>query len=338
MYNSYKNNFLLLRIFASIQVLLGHTIVHLKISNELIITLKKIFDYMPGVPIFFLISGYLIPLSFEKSSSLSYFKNRFLRIYPALYFNILLGVVILYIFNELTNISLKDFLIWIFAQLTVFQFYNLNDFRSFGVGVLNGVLWTISVEVCFYILVPLLMIFFKRYFTIKIFTLFFLSLFLYYFLSKNYIDTQSNVYKLIKVSILPYLWYFLIGWFLYKKQNFLYKYIYDKVFIFLAIYVLVNLFDYDNILYSMIEKLIFCCFIFSIAFSFRTLSDKIFRDIDFTYGIYIYHMLVINIIIELKYKNNDLVLLLIVFGVTIICALLSFKLIEKPFLQLKHKI
>lgn len=57
---------------------------------------------------------------------------------------------------------------------------------------------------------------------------------------------------------------------------------------------------------------------------------------DFTYGIYIYHMLVVNIFIQLGYmggvENLFLALLL-----SIICGIMSYFFVEKPFLKLKKK-
>jgi len=45
---------------------------------------------------------------------------------------------------------------WILAQLSVAQFYNPGFMRSYGTGILNASTWTISIELQFYILVPLI--------------------------------------------------------------------------------------------------------------------------------------------------------------------------------------
>ena len=77
------NNFDLLRIFAASQVLVCHTALHLHVFAPQ--WLMKLIYAFPGVPIFFVISGFLISLSYERSSGLkSYCRNRVLRIYPGL--------------------------------------------------------------------------------------------------------------------------------------------------------------------------------------------------------------------------------------------------------------
>jgi len=56
---------------------------------------------------------------------------------------------------------------------------------------------------------------------------------------------------------------------------------------------------------------------------------------DFTYGIYIYHMLIVNVFVELGQggvKNLFLVLML-----SIVSGVLSYFLIERPFLTMKKK-
>lgn len=57
---SHENNFDLVRLFAAIQVLMGHSISHLQLGTE-----SSILTFFPEVLMFFVISGFLITRSFD---------------------------------------------------------------------------------------------------------------------------------------------------------------------------------------------------------------------------------------------------------------------------------
>ena len=83
---SRNNNFDLIRLLAALQVLIWHGAVHLDVFDKIYGLLNVLFQ-LPGVPIFFTISGFLITHSLERSNFQlkKYFQNRALRIYPALW-------------------------------------------------------------------------------------------------------------------------------------------------------------------------------------------------------------------------------------------------------------
>lgn len=79
-----KNCLNLIRILAAIQVFLGHASEHLNISLPGL--LMKPFSIIQGVPVFFLISGFLIWNSLNHNSAFKQFaKKRILRLYPELW-------------------------------------------------------------------------------------------------------------------------------------------------------------------------------------------------------------------------------------------------------------
>lgn len=332
----YQNNFNLLRLFAALAIVYNHMVVHLKIDNDMILFVKSIISVFPGVPIFFLISGYLITMSYEKNQNIwIYSKNRFLRIVPGLYFNFFISLIILWYFGEFLDVSFVKALLWSIAQLTLFQFYNPEFIKDFGVGTINGSLWTISVELFFYILLPFIYVFLKKDFFKRIFLLIMISYLFFYY--KEYISSDDLIYeKLVKVSILPYLYYFLFGFYTYKNIGKLKKYIEDKFHIYLAVYLLVVYFNIDSFIYIILKQLLFSILVFSFAFSYRTLSYKILKHHDFTYGIYIYHMLIINVFVQLNYIK-DIKIFFFIFFLSIILGIFSYIYIEKPFLNMKRK-
>lgn len=330
------NNFNLLRLLAALQVVYAHSLEHLRINNEIALFIKSVVVYFPGVPIFFLISGYLISMSYEKNPNIKvYVKNRFLRIIPGLYVSFFVGLLILWYFGQFNDVGVMDVLPWIVAQFTLFQFYNPEFIRDFGVGVINGSLWTISVELVFYIILPFLYIFLQKDFYKRFAGLMIVSLVFYYYI--HYVSANILIYeKLIKVSILPYLFYFLTGMFFYKKREFTQSYLEDKMFVYLALYALVCYLHVDFFVYDVFRQLVFALFVFSFVFSYKILSYRLMKHNDFTYGVYIYHMLIVNVFVQ-KEHLGEVEYLIMVIILSVLCGILSYFLIEKPFLSMKKK-
>ncbi len=339
----YENNFNLLRIYAAFQVLFQHSVYHLytkdiieveKIDNY-ITSFNEFFQNFHGVAIFFLISGFLISMSYEKNPYLGeYIKNRVLRIYPALYVNFFVSIVVLYFFGILDFNF--EFFMWVIAQVTFFQFYNLSTIHDFGTGVINGSLWTVSVELIFYMVVPLLFYLYKksRYLIILIFILSF-ALWVY----DTYSNHDSFINKLLNISIIPHLFVFIIGMGFYKYFAYLKQYIENKFIWWIILYMLLLytsslLKINESILFFILKWILFSFMIFSLAFSYRGLSEKILHNNDYTYGIYIYHMIVINIFIELNFKG-EVSYLFYIIAISTLLGILSWHFVEKPILRLK---
>ena len=144
------NNFDLLRLLAATEVIIDHYFQHLHIPISSFSL--KILYLLPGVPVFFVISGYLISASYERNSNLLvYFKNRALRIFPGLWGCILVTILVI----SITGVSFfnKQAILWLPAQLTGF-IYTPKFLLNYGFGSYNGSLWTIPIELQFYILLP----------------------------------------------------------------------------------------------------------------------------------------------------------------------------------------
>src|SRR4051812_8538541 len=112
-----SNNFDLIRAVAAAQVLVRHAIEHMHIGS--LETTGGIIDYLPGVPIFFVVSGFLITRSWERApSAMHYAMNRVLRIYPALW--ICFGIsVLIFLSAGVRPPSVSALLLWVFGQLSI---------------------------------------------------------------------------------------------------------------------------------------------------------------------------------------------------------------------------
>jgi len=353
---SRKNNFDLIRVLAALQVVYVHASKHLFAStpksDTYLYYINEIIEKFPGVPIFFTVSGFLVYWSLERNQNnlTKFFKNRLLRIYPGLWACLLITIVLLLIFGavEVEDFGNKQLYIWLFSQLTFFQFYTPDIIRDFGVGTPNGSLWTITVELQYYLILPI--IFFlltklkkKLYKNICLFIIILSSLIFAYFIKNNYhVDTIIN--KLAAVTVLTYLYNFLFGILIFINWNSIKKYIENKVIYWLSFYLIYIILFYfiGNMygkgyvpnLYGVTGFLLLSILTISLAYS-KPILIFLTKGNDISYGVYIYHMLVINTLIELNI--NTKISFIFSFICSILLGILSWRLIEKKALKFKSR-
>jgi peptidoglycan/LPS O-acetylase OafA/YrhL len=120
--------------------------------------LGEIFTFgSSGVPLFFVISGFCIHLSFLKDPRQSvrgFYWRRFCRIYPP-YFMSLVVFSLLAAFKIRGSINLKQFLI---HALLVHNFFPAANFYA-----INSAYWSLAVEFQFYLLFPVLLLLRSRF-------------------------------------------------------------------------------------------------------------------------------------------------------------------------------
>tara|TARA_R110001583_G_scaffold185149_1_gene345106 strand:- start:12547 stop:13620 length:1074 start_codon:yes stop_codon:yes gene_type:complete len=344
------NNFDLLRLIAALQVVFGHSIE----LTDLSMAHSPLFQFIhaiPGVPLFFFISGFLISKSYEiNPKTKNYAVNRVLRIFPGLWFCLLVSLLFIAISGyQAATFTYSDFSVWFLGQISFIHFYHPEFLNGYGIGVLNGSLWTIGIELQFYIITPFLYKWFfnkgdinkKLIILILIFML--INLWFYQYRS-NYRDLLA--YKLFGVTFAPYFYMFLVGVLCQKNFNFLYGYLSGKGPVIFGLYL-----AYAYILYSQyniklgndIGPWLFfplACMVFSLAYTGVNLSRKLLKHQDISYGLYIYHMPVVNTFIFLaadwRFTNQWATVAIILFS-TIVLATFSWFVIEKPALNLKKK-
>lgn len=363
---SRENNFDLIRLLAALQVVLVHAIGHTgkatgspTLYDQLGPFWQKGFDlilFIPGVPIFFVISGFLIAMSFEKHPADlgGFFWRRALRIFPALWVCLIVTIAALGFFGFLTRefVFSPTFPAWLAGQISFGQFFNPAQFRNFGVGVANGALWTITVELQFYLFVPLMILIIRKLGkkpNILLGILAFSASFLIYGKMIHAVNGPDGyqgapiLYKLFFVTLIPHLWMFLLGSFTYFHFEKLRGWIDGKAVIHIAIYALLVLFvsltlqpgSLADTLMALPLRISLAFLTLSCAFTCRHFSRRILHGIDLSYGTYLYHMIVINVMIELGALRSPASLAWVV-SATCCCAILSWFLIEKPVLAAKN--
>jgi len=342
-----ENNFDLIRLFAALQVFLFHLLAHYEIvvQSRVLNFFLDLMRRFPGVPIFFIISGFLVFQSYVRNAEnpRKYFRNRFLRVYPGLWVMVIIMSAILLIDLSSTaqGVKWKDFLIWFFCETTFFQFYTSPSLRFWGVGVPNGSLWTLTTEVQFYLIVPVIFWLVKKSSKL-IFVLLPVFMWVHFFLS--YEVGENNLHKLLQVSVINYLYFFLMGIILFLLRAKWEKLWVHKAWIWLSLYFITILtlkyFDipsyFVHSLRTGLMQILLSVVVLSLAYSYTSLSRKLLRGYDLSYGIYIYHMIVMNYFIHRGYIGRLDIFFLTGF-IVIVLAFMSWKFIEHPSLKLKTR-
>lgn len=340
--NLRPNNFDIIRLVAALQVVLFHSYENLGIEMPSPLQVLGIF---PGVPVFFVVSGFLISNAWMRNPCLrSYAASRILRIFPGLW--ICFGVSVLSVIalrpDLLLTVPWEHAVIWVAAQMSFLQVLNPEFLRDFGVGALNGSLWTIPVELQFYVAVPLLFKWFSskknsnKYILAGIgLGLIFNQIYVYFRLTEN-----TMLVKLFGITWLPHMWLFLVGVLL--QQNFtsfrkiFAGYVLQWGLAHLAVCYVGNRLGYSvtGNLIAPVPAITLVGFVMACAYSRSNISDRTLRGNDLSYGIYLYHMVIVNVLIECHVlKTNGTILF--VFLASAVAAVFSWRLIEKPAISFK---
>jgi peptidoglycan/LPS O-acetylase OafA/YrhL len=205
------NNFSLIRLFAATQVVFTHTYHWLNIPINP--SLKYFSKLFPGVAIFFVISGFLITKSYieNRGNLKAFFISRALRIYPALWFNLFLIVILLSMtgagkLSDITAFHYSPFHLILFStgQMWGTIFAGLPfKWTGFYKFFPNDVLWTIAVELGFYILIPFILYYAKENIRRKLYLsilILFLISFFFAILNSKWLITifpDHNIYAYI---------------------------------------------------------------------------------------------------------------------------------------------
>lgn len=337
------NNFDLIRLLAAMQVMLMHAVVWLEMP--LPPNVMEIIDWFPGVPIFFFVSGYLIVSSFARSpSTVEFLRNRAIRIFPGLWVCLFVSFVLVAIQGSLAESNLvPKALVWLFVNGTIFQFAG-----AVGTGVANGALWSISTELQFYILVPLIGFFFAPkietilYRSLLIIVAIILSGVVHAWVLHQVGSLHPWLYQALYASILANGYFFLFGVLAYCWRDRLLQFTCGRGILFLSLYValryVLSAVGYSaNSVHSSILSVFVYPFlvlaVLSMAHSFPGLARGLLRGNDFSYGIYIYHMPIIYAFIHYEWLGIGG----FVGAATLVlmCAIISWFFIEKPMLKYK---
>jgi len=337
------NNFDLIRIVSAALVIINHSVAHLDLQTPF---LFKMVQQFQRVPMFFVMSGYLLSASFERNNNLkNYFTNRLLRIYPALWACLIFTVVVFALIGRV-NFFNSETLPWFFSQMLGI-IYTPHFLLNFGFGSYNGSLWTILVELQFYIALPIIYflstLFSKKFLKEKTSDLYFYFLFalsvLLAICLKLYFPSdglESKVEKVIRYTFLPHIYIFMSGILLQRLKIYKSDFVFGKGLYWAAAYLLFVYLVPDSAFKAVIAMMVLAVFTISIAYSKPGIATKFLNNRDISYGVYLYHGMLLTLLVQFNMKGSGYYLLLVAV-VTFILACLSYKFVELPAMSLAKK-
>lgn len=298
--NNKINNFDFLRIALASVVVVVHIYELSDIKSLKFIA--DIFSSYVAVKCFFVISGYLIFMSYDRSKSLgSYFRNRIFRILPAYFFVIIFSAFFLTaIFGQFSFENGFDIFRYIFWNLLFLNFMAPNlpgVFSENTITAVNGALWTLKIEVMFYITVPIICYMFSRLERNIVLILIFIMSLLYVYTFDIFFH-DSQIAEEMKRQLPGQMSYFVMGAILYYNfDNFI------KIHIPLAVLSIIFLVFVPDILIPVAEPI--ALGIITIAIAHSVYLGPWAKYGDFSYGVYITHFPVIQTLVALGVAKRE---------------------------------
>ncbi len=330
-YGSRANNINLLRFIAAALVIYYHMALLLGKSDY------QILDHGLGaiaVNVFFLLSGWLIASSWTHSASfVSYLIRRIARIFPAL---IVVTLATVFIIGPLfTTLSLVDYFAapgtWIYLK-TALLYRPLplpGVFESLPYpSAVNGSLWTIRYEFAMYLLVPFVYFLLGRFARAR--KAIALALFAFLALGHCLISGLGLAAPLICAQGFRLATYFFAGCIVYEFG--LLKY-FDVQYSVLALLFMLVFAQEEGFLCVPLMVVATMVFVFGFSLAPNPRFARCFSKNDFSYGIYIWAFPIQQVLVQLgggSPQDSTLFYSLVAFAITLILAVGSWFLVEKP--------
>jgi peptidoglycan/LPS O-acetylase OafA/YrhL len=291
----------------------------------------------PGIAVkgFFVVSGYLVYMSCERSQSLRhYFEKRIRRLYPAYCTVILAGVIAGAFFSDA---ALADYL-WsgatakylaanlAFANFLAPRLPGL--FADNPIQAVNGALWTLKIEVMYYLLVPAIWSVARRTSAVVTLPALYALSVIYSLTMMHWWDVSHDpIYMVLQRQLPGALTYFVSGAFFYCYRKALEKYLPA-----LALPALLVFFS-DNIVVRLVFEPIALAAIVVYLGTGTRYAGNVCRYGDFSYGIYIVHFPILQMLIVSGLFRHAYLGLALAAGLVLAAAFVLWHTIEKPFLS-----
>ncbi len=324
------NNLTFIRLVAALSVIYGHTSAIVAGASADWVAVTTGYAFLGGVAVdlFFLISGFLVTASILSGGLKNFVVSRVLRIYPALWVNLILVTFVLG--SIVTTLTVTEYLahedVWVYFKGLAFTykggFFLPGVFTQNHNLAVNGSIWSVLLEVWLYIVVALFYIFgIMR--SRAIYNTVFFVLVVMLWNDKSYLPVSLSSATNLHVFLMFY-----IGSFLYINRD---GVLVSPYFMLIALFLAGITLGTEKFAYGYILLLVtfFCTVSFLKQFSWM---DKLG---DYSYGVYLYgwpsQQLTAWAFPEFSGTQNWLT----ASAIALVCAVASWHLVEKRALRLK---
>ncbi|WP_139856387.1 acyltransferase family protein [Aequorivita sinensis] len=320
--------------------------------------------YFDGLPIFhrgleavymfFVLSGFLIIRIIYRAkirgtfSIRDFYIKRILRIFPLYYLVLGFGFFFYNVILPYLNIYFEIKYTWKEALLyNVFFLPNVFA-KVYEPGGIIEILWSIGIEEQFYLFIAPLLFFIKTKWILPVLSALLFGYFILYW---------SNVFEVLRDYTFVFFYLFTGGVIAILEEKKMLEVFKRRKFFPLLVCLATLLFYFTDIfmfeplwLRSLITCLLFGFFVHTLAFNNRgvEMNNKIINHLgSISYGIYIYHAIILNAVVflfleleilqNLNKKLTVFLMLLLTFAGTILIAHISYTYFELYFLKLKNK-
>ncbi|SFZ92953.1 Peptidoglycan/LPS O-acetylase OafA/YrhL, contains acyltransferase and SGNH-hydrolase domains [Flaviramulus basaltis] len=287
-----------------------------------------------GLSGFFIISGYFIFQSLQRSKSFfSYYKKRFLRLFPALFFVLLLTLILApFVYkSEISFFQNKEVYSYLPYNLLLYFFQSgiKGIFDTNAYHAINGSLWTIRYEFSLYVAIGLLYFFRNDFKGVRILiaAVFAILIITYNFFIERF--AGSSILGMQGYHILNLGTFFVCGSLL---ASFNFEEIKSSILLIITIIVFA-LAIYFNF-YNYIKHIVFPIMVLLIGFAPLPFFSTFGKIGDLSYGIYIYSFPVQQTMIYF-FDLNVYQLIIYSLMVSIMFGYLSWHFVEKKALAYK---
>jgi peptidoglycan/LPS O-acetylase OafA/YrhL len=331
---SHKNNFDLLRFCFAFIVFLVHT--HVLSGRPELAPLSQWLSSEFAVKSFFVVSGYLVFMSFENSKSLGdYFSKRVRRIYPA-YFVVVVGAV--FVGTIASTLSLGEYLSvgllrYLAANLVFLNFLAPElpgVFQGNTVHAVNGALWTLKIEVLFYFSVPIIGVACARLGRVPALAAIYALSVVYVLVLERVAETTGRELFLQLARQVPgQLSYFVAGAACYYYLRAVRRWWLPLAMLGTVLLVA----PLPQAMNTIVEPAALGLFVVYLAVGAHYVGN-FGRYGDLSYGVYIIHFPVIQTLVALGvFQGNPYLAVALAATIVLVGAFASWHIVEKPFLR-----